>query len=96
MTCGEIRAALRAGCAGPNQVKAFLRCGMGPCQGRMCGMTLTSLAASTHDISMGGCRFPNDPSAAPSDIPRRSRGSCRTVTDGRTACHRLSYSLNFC
>lgn len=57
VTCGEIRAALRAGCAGPNQVKAFLRCGMGPCQGRMCGMTLTSLAASTHDISMGDAGF---------------------------------------
>ena len=24
-------------------MKAFLRCGMGPCQGRMCGLTVTEL-----------------------------------------------------
>ncbi|KQU74658.1 FAD/NAD(P)-binding oxidoreductase [Ensifer sp. Root31] len=52
VTCGQIRAVLSAGCAGPNQAKAFLRCGMGPCQGRMCGMTLTGLTSATHRISM--------------------------------------------
>lgn len=52
VTCGEIRAALVADSAGPNQVKAFLRCGMGPCQGRICGMTLTSLAAATRNLPM--------------------------------------------
>lgn len=52
VNCGEIRAALRSGCAGPNQIKAFLRCGMGPCQGRFCGMTLTSLTAETRGGSM--------------------------------------------
>ena len=35
----------RAGCAGPNQMKAFLRCGMGPCQGRGCGLTVTEIIA---------------------------------------------------
>lgn len=35
----------RAGCAGPNQMKAFLRCGMGPCQGRSCGLTVTEIIA---------------------------------------------------
>lgn len=52
VTCGEIREALGADSAGPNQVKAFLRCGMGPCQGRICGMTLTGLAAATRGLSM--------------------------------------------
>jgi NADPH-dependent 2,4-dienoyl-CoA reductase/sulfur reductase-like enzyme len=31
--------------AGPNQLKALLRCGMGPCQGRMCGPVLTEVIA---------------------------------------------------
>lgn len=35
----------RLGCEGPNQMKAFLRCGMGPCQGRLCGLTVTELIA---------------------------------------------------
>ncbi len=35
----------RAGCPGPNQMKSFLRCGMGACQGRMCGLTVTEIMA---------------------------------------------------
>ena len=31
---GQIRRAARLGAQGPNQAKAFTRCGMGPCQGR--------------------------------------------------------------
>jgi NADPH-dependent 2,4-dienoyl-CoA reductase/sulfur reductase-like enzyme len=50
VTAGEIRAALRQGCAGPNQLKAFLRCGMGPCQGRECGLTVTELIAEQQGI----------------------------------------------
>lgn len=42
---GAIRDVVRQGCLGPNQVKAFLRCGMGPCQGRMCGPTITAIVA---------------------------------------------------
>ena len=45
VTAGEIRDCVRHGCAGPNQLKAFLRCGMGPCQGRLCGLTVTELIA---------------------------------------------------
>jgi len=41
----EIVDATKAGAPGPNQVKAFLRCGMGPCQGRYCGLTVTELIA---------------------------------------------------
>ncbi|MEQ8393825.1 NAD(P)/FAD-dependent oxidoreductase [Thalassobaculum sp.] len=47
--CEEITAAqLRAVAghtAGPNQAKAYLRCGMGPCQGRLCGLTVTEMIA---------------------------------------------------
>jgi thioredoxin reductase len=37
VTRGEIGAAVREGARGVNQVKAWTRCGMGPCQGRICG-----------------------------------------------------------
>jgi len=40
-----LRDAVALGCPGPNQMKAFLRCGMGPCQGRLCGLTVTELMA---------------------------------------------------
>ncbi|QRZ15105.1 FAD-dependent oxidoreductase [Paracoccus methylovorus] len=50
--CGEIRASLAAGNAGPNQLKAFLRCGMGPCQGRICGPTLAQLTAQMRGMTM--------------------------------------------
>ena len=33
---------------GPNQATAVLRCGMGPCQGRLCGLTLTETLADAH------------------------------------------------
>ena len=48
---GEIRAMTALGVRGPNQMKAFLRCGMGPCQGRLCGLTVTELIAEAHGIS---------------------------------------------
>ena len=45
VTAVQIIDAVRGGCTGPNQAKAFLRCGMGPCQGRLCGTTVTELVA---------------------------------------------------
>jgi NADPH-dependent 2,4-dienoyl-CoA reductase/sulfur reductase-like enzyme len=39
------------GCTGPNQMKAFLRCGMGPCQGRLCGLTVTELIARARGVA---------------------------------------------
>ncbi len=51
VTAGAIRAAAQHGCPGPNQLKIFLRAGMGPCQGRMCGLTVTELLAEAHDRS---------------------------------------------
>lgn len=48
----EIRAAIADGASGPNQIKAFLRTGMGPCQGRMCGPVLGALCSAERALSM--------------------------------------------
>ncbi len=45
VTARQVRDMADMGCEGPNQMKAFLRCGMGPCQGRLCGLTVTELIA---------------------------------------------------
>ncbi|MCC9620406.1 NAD(P)/FAD-dependent oxidoreductase [Thalassospira sp. MA62] len=45
ITAGQIRHAVDLGAPGPNQVKSFLRCGMGPCQGRMCGTAAATIIA---------------------------------------------------
>ncbi|NPU66331.1 FAD-dependent oxidoreductase [Bradyrhizobium sp. 83012] len=45
VTAGEIRAMAQIGGCGPNQIKAFTRAGMGPCQGRQCGYTVTRILA---------------------------------------------------
>ena len=46
VTAKQVRDTARMGCEGPNQMKAFLRCGMGPCQGRLCGLTVSELIAA--------------------------------------------------
>ncbi len=46
VTARQVREMARIGCEGPNQMKAFLRCGMGPCQGRLCGLTVSELIAA--------------------------------------------------
>ncbi len=46
VTAGDIRGYAALGCLGPNQAKAFGRPGMGPCQGRYCGLTVTELLAA--------------------------------------------------
>lgn len=43
LTAGEIRAAAKIHRGGPNQIKSYTRCGMGPCQGRQCGYTVNSI-----------------------------------------------------
>ena len=48
VTAGEIRGYAKLGCLGPNQTKAFGRAGMGPCQGRYCGLTVTALLAEAN------------------------------------------------
>lgn len=47
VTVGAIRRAARLGAGGPNQMKAFTRCGMGPCQGRICGPIVAAVIADT-------------------------------------------------
>ena len=54
--CEEVTAAqvvdtVGIGPEGPNQMKSFLRCGMGPCQGRLCGLTVTELIAARRGVS---------------------------------------------
>lgn len=46
VTAGRVREMARLGCQGPNQTKFFSRCGMGPCQGRVCGGVVTQLLAA--------------------------------------------------
>lgn len=46
VSAGHIREMARLGCQGPNQTKFFSRCGMGPCQGRVCGNVVTQLLAA--------------------------------------------------
>jgi NADPH-dependent 2,4-dienoyl-CoA reductase/sulfur reductase-like enzyme len=45
VTAGQVRGTVAIGAVGPNQAKSFIRCGMGPCQGRMCGLTVTGVIA---------------------------------------------------
>lgn len=52
VTAGAIRRAASLGCAGPNQSKAFNRAGMGPCQGRYCGLTVSKLLAEVNGASV--------------------------------------------
>jgi NAD(P)H-nitrite reductase large subunit len=56
--CEEVRAdeverAVDLGALGPAQLKSYTRCGMGPCQGRMCGLTVTELIAARRGVSPG-------------------------------------------
>ena len=48
VTAGDIRRYAELGCLGPNQTKAFGRSGMGPCQGRYCGLSVTTLLADAN------------------------------------------------
>ncbi len=51
VTAGDIRRFVELGCSGPNQAKSFGRCGMGPCQGRMCGLTVTEIIAKSRGLT---------------------------------------------
>jgi NADPH-dependent 2,4-dienoyl-CoA reductase/sulfur reductase-like enzyme len=48
VTAGDIRQMARQGCLGPNQTKAFGRPGMGPCQGRFCGLSVTQILSEAN------------------------------------------------
>ncbi|MCA0305474.1 MAG: FAD-dependent oxidoreductase [Proteobacteria bacterium] len=51
VTARQVRDTADMGCEGPNQMKAFLRSGMGPCQGRLCGLTVTELIAEQRGMT---------------------------------------------
>ncbi|MBT3361841.1 MAG: FAD-dependent oxidoreductase [Rhodospirillaceae bacterium] len=53
VSAGTIRDSIDLGCAGPNQLKSFSRCGMGPCQGRFCGLTVSEMIAQTRCVPVG-------------------------------------------
>jgi NADPH-dependent 2,4-dienoyl-CoA reductase/sulfur reductase-like enzyme len=49
VTAGDIRAVAGVGRPGPNQIKTATRAGMGPCQGRQCGYTLTGILSDLQE-----------------------------------------------
>jgi NADPH-dependent 2,4-dienoyl-CoA reductase/sulfur reductase-like enzyme len=51
VTAKDILDAVAIGATGPNQLKAYRRSGMGPCQGRLCGLTVTELMAQARGKS---------------------------------------------
>jgi len=66
VTAGQIREAANIGALGLNQLKAFTRCGMGPCQGRMCGAAAAEVMAAARGVPVEKIeplrtRFPTKP-----------------------------------
>ncbi len=51
VTAGDIRRAVADGYREINEIKRFTRCGMGQCQGRMCGSALAEIAANAQKVS---------------------------------------------
>lgn len=49
VNAGAIRDAAASDIAGPNQLKTMFRCGMGPCQGRLCSSTVTEILAEVQN-----------------------------------------------
>ena len=64
VTVGRVREIAQGDCIGPNQAKAFCRAGMGPCQGRYCGLGVSEIFAgerqqSPEQIGYFRQRFPS-------------------------------------
>jgi bacterioferritin-associated ferredoxin len=57
ITRAAIDAAAAEGAATINQLKHFTRCGMGPCQGRMCGEAAGALLAAAHGVAVSKVGF---------------------------------------
>ena len=53
VTVRKLRDAIALGPPGPNQLKTFVRCGMGQCQGRLCAATVTEIMAEERKVSPG-------------------------------------------
>ena len=56
ITMGQISSIIDEGCLDPNEIKALLRPGMGPCQGKMCGTSICEIISlkSGLDIKIVG------------------------------------------
>ena len=66
VTAGAVRLAAGSGCLGMNQLKAYTRCGMGPCQGRMCAPVAIEVLAEARGVPLPAIeplrtRFPTKP-----------------------------------
>ncbi|WP_426959089.1 FAD-dependent oxidoreductase [Muricoccus radiodurans] len=66
VTAGKVRDAVALGCLGTNQLKAFTRAGMGPCQGRVCGPAIHAVIAAERgvppdEVEPLRTRFPTKP-----------------------------------
>jgi NADPH-dependent 2,4-dienoyl-CoA reductase/sulfur reductase-like enzyme len=59
VTAAQIRAAAGIGSPGVNQVKAFTRAGMGPCQGRQCGYAVSHIVAAAQGTPVADIGFFN-------------------------------------
>ncbi|SHK37634.1 NADPH-dependent 2,4-dienoyl-CoA reductase, sulfur reductase [Shimia gijangensis] len=70
ITAGQVRVAASNGAEGPRQMKTATRAGMGPCQGRMCDLSVTTTLAAHSG------RHPTDLG------PHRARSPCKPVTLG--------------
>jgi NADPH-dependent 2,4-dienoyl-CoA reductase/sulfur reductase-like enzyme len=57
ITAGDIRSRAALGRPGPNQLKAFTRAGMGPCQGRQCGYPVMHIVAAAQQRPVGDVGF---------------------------------------
>ena len=57
VTAANVKHVAMIGRLGPNQVKAFTRCGMGPCQGRQCGTTVSHILSDLYGVSMDETGF---------------------------------------
>ncbi len=52
ITVGDIHKLVSEGHNSPNQIKSQSRCGMGPCQGRFCGLTVSEMMASLNQSTV--------------------------------------------
>lgn len=66
VTVGALRQAVANGATDPNRAKLLTRCGMGPCQGRMCGPAVAAVLAREQNLPIDAVgtwriRFPARP-----------------------------------
>ncbi|MFO1322538.1 MAG: (2Fe-2S)-binding protein [Burkholderiales bacterium] len=88
VTADAVAQLARDGCAGPNQMKAYTRCGMGACQGRMCGLTVNAIIAREQRRDPAGVgyyrlRFPAKP------VPLRDLAQMPVTAEAASAVVRI-------